>query len=271
MTFCRADVVGRLQPGDQAQAGVELAGTREDLRDRLRRARAGRLDELDAEGAPVEADRVPAAHVERHLLVDRAVLVDHEVGRDSRQLTQCGRVRGEDVVRGGVGRRGRVVQHDRLRMQDPRGPAVVALAEGGHLGLALRAVGDEVLDDRRGDDLRLAGRRAGAQAGRRAGALRRRRAAGGRGRGRVAAGCRARAGGSARRGAQRGVGAALEDGGGPAAAVPSPRQGCHTARAAAAAATSTSAASAKRRRRRRAPARLLAPLHALPRLAGAPL
>ena len=48
----RADVVRRLQPGDQAQAGVDLAGPSEDLRDRLRRAGRRRLHELDADRAP---------------------------------------------------------------------------------------------------------------------------------------------------------------------------------------------------------------------------
>ena len=142
------EVVAGLQPGDQAQAGGDLPWPGEDLGDRLRRPRARRLHELDAHGAPVEAHRVPAAHVERHLLVDGAVLVDHEVGRDAGQLAQSGGVGGEDGVRRGVGRGRRIVQHDQPGMQHPGVLPVVALAEGGHLRLALRAVGHEVAHDR---------------------------------------------------------------------------------------------------------------------------
>ena len=77
---------------------VEL-GRRADLvlaiEDRLvGRVLAGQrlLDHLDPDRPVVEADRVPAAHVEAGQLVDRAVLLDDELRADARALAE-GRAR----------------------------------------------------------------------------------------------------------------------------------------------------------------------------------
>ena len=123
---------------------MELARVAEDLA-------VARPDVLDPDRRVVEPDRVAAHDRQRNELVDRPVLVDHEVRADTRQLAELdvGCVAGEVVV----GRRERLVRRvvldDHVWRETPARDPVVADRVRAHLGLPLGAEHDRLPDDRR--------------------------------------------------------------------------------------------------------------------------
>ena len=144
------DAVPAAQPRDQREHAVDLRSAGEDLLIGPAAGRPGLLHHLDPDRPVVDADRVAAHHVQRRLLVDRAVLVDDEVRAGAGQLAVVGRVVREGGVDAGIARRRREVQDDQPRMAEPRSvDAVVALRVGRHLGPAGCGVGNRILGDRR--------------------------------------------------------------------------------------------------------------------------
>ena len=137
------DVEAAHQPRRQRQRRRHLARVAQHLR-------VGHADVLDADRGPVEPDRVPAHHAERHELVDRPVGVDHEVRAGAGELVQLrvGDVGVEGRERRGERARDGDVLDDHLRIPElPRREGVVALRVRLHLGLALGREGDRLRDD----------------------------------------------------------------------------------------------------------------------------
>src|SRR4051812_8909210 len=73
------DVIALLKPPNEAQGRADLLAAIEDLLVGPVRALTGRLDHLDADRRLIEPDCVATADAQRDELVDRPILLDHEV------------------------------------------------------------------------------------------------------------------------------------------------------------------------------------------------
>ena len=78
------DPVALLEPGDEVGRRHDLGPAIENRVGALVASAELLLNHLDPEGDVIEADRMAAAHVQAGLLVDRAILVDDELGADPR-------------------------------------------------------------------------------------------------------------------------------------------------------------------------------------------
>ncbi len=141
----RPDAEAVLQPPRESQRRRKLAPVAHDVA-------VADAHVLDADGRPVQADRVTAHQAQRDELVDGAVARDQEVRTDAGALVQLHvrRIRGERVEgRLEAPRRGEVLD-DHLRIgQAVRVDAVVPAGVAPHLALALASEWNRVLDDGR--------------------------------------------------------------------------------------------------------------------------